>query len=320
MFQEELKQQQKVVYQVLLNALNKNELGHAYLFIGESGTPKKETAYLLIQSLLCEHASPFACEKCSDCLRVQHHNYSDMIYIDGNEKSIKKEDILRIQHQFNQTNKEIRGKKAYILDGIENATDTALNALLKFLEEPQNDTIAILIASSTERVLHTISSRCQIIQFHKHDMDALYDEIKEEYTPLESCILSKLCTNKEQVKSMYEEEEFNDACIVFETFLEKVKKSKALAGVYLQNEGFKKSKRDEKKVLYYFLFMLESALRDSYHMDEDNLSRKWGKNVQFMVQLNREKLLQNVVECRDKIIRSVNILLLVDQFIYLWED
>ncbi len=320
MIKQELFQHQKVVYQVLENALNKQTLGHAYLFVGEKGTPTKECAYLLIQSLLCEHANPFACEVCADCERVMHQNYSDMIYIDGNDKSIKKEDILHIQHQFNQTNLEKKGKKVYILDGVENATITALNALLKFLEEPQNDTIAILIASSKERVIETISSRCQIIQFHQHDTKELYDEIKDDYDLLNAYLLSKLCSNKEQVKNLYEEEEFQHACIVFETFLEKIKISKALAGVYLQNEGFKKSKKDEKKIFKYFLFMLESALRDSYRMDNNKLTHIWGKNAQFMVQLNREKLLQNVVECKDKIIRSVNILLLVDQFIYLWED
>jgi len=141
MFKDILREQQPVVYHTLRNALEHNRLAHAYMFSGPSGTPKKETAYLLAQSLVCKE-SGFACEVCDTCERVAHNEYADMIYLDGTSVSIKKDDILKLQHAFAKTGLEKTGKKIYVLDHAENATPDALNSLLKFLEEPGSDMIA----------------------------------------------------------------------------------------------------------------------------------------------------------------------------------
>ena len=164
MFKDILREQQPVVYHTLRNALEHNRLAHAYMFSGPSGTPKKETAYLLAQSLVCKE-SGFACEVCDTCERVAHNEYADMIYLDGTSVSIKKDDILKLQHAFAKTGLEKTGKKIYVLDHAENATPDALNSLLKFLEEPGSDMIAILIVEQLDRVLPTIISRCQNIPF-----------------------------------------------------------------------------------------------------------------------------------------------------------
>ena len=99
MFKDILREQQPVVYHTLRNALEHNRLAHAYMFSGPSGTPKKETAYLLAQSLVCRE-SGFACEVCDTCERIAHNEYADMIYLDGTSVSIKKDDILKLQHAF----------------------------------------------------------------------------------------------------------------------------------------------------------------------------------------------------------------------------
>ena len=87
MFKEQLEQQQPVVYHTLKNALENDKLAHAYMFSGPSGTPKKQTAYLLAQSLVCNEKG-FACETCDTCQRVLHNEYADMIYIDGTTRMI----------------------------------------------------------------------------------------------------------------------------------------------------------------------------------------------------------------------------------------
>ena len=114
MFKDILREQQPVVYHTLRNALEHNRLAHAYMFSGPSGTPKKETAYLLAQSLVCRE-SGFACEVCDTCERIAHNEYADMIYLDGTSVSIKKDDILKLQHAFAKTGLEKTGKKKEIL-------------------------------------------------------------------------------------------------------------------------------------------------------------------------------------------------------------
>ena len=51
-FAERLEAQQPVVYQTLKHALVQKKLAHAFLFVGQKGTPRLETALLLAQSLI----------------------------------------------------------------------------------------------------------------------------------------------------------------------------------------------------------------------------------------------------------------------------
>ena len=51
-----------------------------------------------------------------------------------------------------------------VSENVEEATEEALNAFLKNLEEPQPNIYFALTASSTRKVLPTIVSRCQIIK------------------------------------------------------------------------------------------------------------------------------------------------------------
>ena len=82
-FAERLEAQQPVVYQTLKHALVQKKLAHAFLFVGQKGTPRLETALLLAQSLICQHVHDgFACEECSDCQRIAEANYADLILLD----------------------------------------------------------------------------------------------------------------------------------------------------------------------------------------------------------------------------------------------
>lgn len=55
---------------------------------------------------------------------------------------------------------------AVVIDSIEQASEEALNAFLKNLEEPQKNLYYILTASSEKRVLPTIVSRCEVIRIN----------------------------------------------------------------------------------------------------------------------------------------------------------
>lgn len=315
---EELKKHQKVAYRILENALVKKQLAHAYLFTGEKGTPKLETAYLLVQSLLCENEG-FACEVCEKCQHVSNGGYADLIYVDGVSKSIKKGDILDIQERFAKTKLEQFGKKVYILDGVENATKEALNSLLKFLEEPESDTIAILISEHSDRILETIVSRCQNIPFYKNNTVELEADLQADVTACEAHIIAHICANQNQVKQLVESDEFQHAYYLFTNFLQEYDNHPAFAKVFLQNEGFHKSKRDDREVLSLFLSMIILLCRDTYHLSKEEIIRIWGKSGEIMLKLKVDSLYKVAVETKDKIVRSVNIALLVDQFLYTWE-
>ena len=74
-----IKEYQPVIYQTFTNSLKKHTLSHAYLLVGNPGTPLFEVAKYLAKSILCDDPSPLACDNCITCLRIDSSNYPDFI-------------------------------------------------------------------------------------------------------------------------------------------------------------------------------------------------------------------------------------------------
>ncbi|MDN5907625.1 MAG: DNA polymerase III subunit delta', partial [Staphylococcus equorum] len=80
------------------------------------------------------------------------------------ETTIKKDQIEQLLHHMNQL--PIEGDyKVYIIESFEKLTIQGENSILKFLEEPPENTIAILLTTKPEQILDTIHSRCQHVYF-----------------------------------------------------------------------------------------------------------------------------------------------------------
>ena len=54
------------------------------------------------------------------------------------------------------------------------------NSILKFLEEPSENTIAILLSTKPEQILDTIHSRCQHVYFKPSDKQDFIDRLVDE--------------------------------------------------------------------------------------------------------------------------------------------
>ncbi|MBQ6333732.1 MAG: hypothetical protein IJI46_01505 [Erysipelotrichaceae bacterium] len=180
MIKQQLKDQEPIAYQSLLNALKNQKVAHSYLFSGEYNPLKIEAAYLLAQSIV-EGKRDFACEECETCRRIRNNSYFDVIYVDGYAASIKKDDIENILDEFSRTSLESSGKKIYILANINNASTKVLNMILKFMEEPGNaNTYGIFITDRKEDLLPTIVSRCQEVPFLTRDFSFLIEKYEEK--------------------------------------------------------------------------------------------------------------------------------------------
>ena len=158
-----LKDNQPIIYKTFLNAFEKHTLSHAYLLVGNPGTPLYEVAQYLAKSILCDEPSPLACDNCITCLRIESDNYPDIIKLDGSKASIKKDDVLNIESRFEKTALETKGVMIYIVNLVENMTAEAVNSILKFLEEPESEIYAFLTTNNINNVLPTIVSRCQVL-------------------------------------------------------------------------------------------------------------------------------------------------------------
>ena len=312
--------EQPVAYRMIKNALNRKS-AHAYLFHGPKGTHKLEMAILFAQSLFCEHTQEgIACGTCDTCTRIKNGTYVDMIVVDGEKESIKKEDILKIQREFSTTAFEKYGKKVYILNNCENTTVGAMNSLLKFLEEPEGDILAILCADQVERILPTIISRCQLVPFRLSDfqMSKQYG-IDNGLSVLDAHLSSQLVSNIKQMQDLVEQEEYQVGLSLWMEFLHKCYEDIQDGMMYLMQEGFRsKTKYSNKEVLEMFLQIGIIFIQDClYKRNVEN--EDWTKLMEDFTKLNiaPEHVLSILLSIKDRSLRNANVLLTVDELGYL---
>lgn len=174
-----LKDNQPTIYKTFVNSLKENRLSHAYLLVGNPGTPLKEVAIYLAKSLVCDDPNPLACNNCISCLRIDHNNYPDFVVFDGSKESIKKDYVLSIESQFERTPIEKKGIMVYVIHLMENMTIEAVNSILKFLEEPKENVFAFLTTNNENAILPTIISRCQTMHLKLIDRNEVIKETLE---------------------------------------------------------------------------------------------------------------------------------------------
>lgn len=313
---DRLRKEQPIVYQTLSNCLNNEKLSHALLFSGAKGTPKLQTAILLAQSLICENKETFACEQCDQCRRIQEGQYADVMILDGSEKSIKKDDILNLQHEFNKTALEESGRKVYILNRAENATPEALNSLLKFLEEPNGEsTTAILVVEEMDRLLATIVSRCQILPFRPISQKECQQSARElRVSHEDSVILSHFINDAEGISQMAESESYQKALAGVRYFLNNIRRMDD-ALVWMQSEVF--NEKDKlKEILVIFIDILKGILQDAAsgtRSEIDWYDKEIEKLLAMKVDLSAWLLI--LLTSKDKCSRPFNAGLMLDQMI-----
>jgi DNA polymerase-3 subunit delta' len=159
------------------NMLVRGRLASSFLFCGPAGIGKFTFARQLGQALLCEApAQPLEpCGRCLGCVQVAAGTHPDLIVVqrpaDKNFIPVEKfigPDERRMQEGlcFELGLKPFRGgRKIAIIDDADFLNQEGANCLLKTLEEPPPKSVLILIATSPQKQLPTIRSRCQWIPF-----------------------------------------------------------------------------------------------------------------------------------------------------------
>lgn len=156
---------QKLVIDRLVTSFKNNRIGHAYMFDGEHGTGKEETALFFAKLLLCRNPeNNVPCETCSSCRRITSHNHPNVTILRPDGQSIKKEQMDELITEMTKKGYET-GRKIYIISRADRMNNSSANTLLKYLEEPDGDVTAILLTDSYQSMLPTIRSRCQRISF-----------------------------------------------------------------------------------------------------------------------------------------------------------
>lgn len=159
------------------------QLPHALLLIGQRGVGKFELARAFAAGLLCEAPGMggHACGQCSACNWLGQGNHPDFRLVqpaamsdeeaEADEETGKKKpsqqitiDQVRGLDDFLHVGTHRQGVRIVLLHPAEAMNRNTANALLKSLEEPQPDTLFLLVSSEADRLLPTIRSRCQTVE------------------------------------------------------------------------------------------------------------------------------------------------------------
>lgn len=169
---EDYKEKQPLVYNYVSKMLDQSKIFHAYLIETKNVNYGFDIALSLSKSFLCpnnyKNNNNSNCSNCSICLNIDKNNYPDIKIIENDTKIIKKEQLLELQKEFSV--KPLYGKYLiYIIKNAELLNKSSANTILKFLEEPNPNIIAILITNNIYNCLDTIVSRCQILSLLPND-------------------------------------------------------------------------------------------------------------------------------------------------------
>lgn len=172
----------------------RGRMPHAILLYGPEGIGKTIFAEHLAQSLLCEtpQADGHACGSCASCgwfVQYSHPDYrrvrpelldeeesanADAEAAVGAEAATEKKSAkaskapskeivinqIRALSDFMNISTHRQGRRVIVLYPAEALNVPAANALLKSLEEPNPNTVFILVSNSLDKLLPTILSRC----------------------------------------------------------------------------------------------------------------------------------------------------------------
>ena len=256
-----VKNKQPFVFKTFSYALQQHRLAHAYLLLGEPGTPLKETAIYMAKSILCDHPEPLADETCSTCNRVENGEYPDFVLCDGSQASIKKEEITSLVSAFQQTALERKGIRIYVIHLVENMTVESVNALLKFLEEPPAHAYAILTTENESKVLPTIVSRCQAIRMLLYPRSEVVKEsLALGADPLDAELLSHFYNEPSLLLEASKDEDYELAKSLFTVSLDALSKEEDEARYLLEKEVI--PSLNKKPAMRFYIDALSVAFED----------------------------------------------------------
>jgi DNA polymerase-3 subunit gamma/tau len=168
---------QEHVVRTLSNAVEKDRVHHAYLFVGSRGTGKTSMAKILARSLNCVNGPTLEpCGECEACRTIAAGTSLDVIEMDAaSNRSVDDVRELRERVGFAPA---VGSWKVYILDEAHMLTKEAWNAFLKTLEEPPPNTVFVLATTEPQKVMATIVDRCQRFDFQRPSLEQIAEVVR----------------------------------------------------------------------------------------------------------------------------------------------
>lgn len=177
---------------LLAGRIAQGRISHATLITGPAGVGKMALAIRLAQAINCTETDP-PCGACRTCDLIGRGQHPDLHIIVGDNGRLKIEAIRDMQNTLALRPYEAQYRVA-ILPDFHNATDQAMDALLKTLEEPPSGTKIIVTAEAAESLLPTIRSRCQEIALRPVPVHQIVEALMDQHNmrPTDAALLARL--------------------------------------------------------------------------------------------------------------------------------
>jgi len=305
--------EQNIVYKTLINSVKNNKYSHAYLIETNGYSKGLDLAISFAKYLLCpnSYSNNKNCGNCSQCMNIDKNEFIELKIIDPEGQWIKKSQLEELQEIFSKKS-VVGNKKVYIINKAEKLNVASSNSLLKFLEEPEEGIIAILITENMYQLLSTIVSRCQVLSLkNKMNLDNLSTKDR---------IAHHLSNNKEDIENFIN----NDESIVkIEKLIEFIKyyeENHSNTLIYINklwNEIFK-----EKTDIYNAFAMMLLFYKDVLNLKLGKVIEIYTDYVNVVNEIEEKNNLDEItskinviMDLREKIKFNINSNLLIDKLI-----
>ena len=305
--------EQPIAYKTILNSVKSNKISHAYILESNGYSKVYDFALSIAKYLFCPHSysNNKSCKNCFQCSNIEKNDFMEIKIINPSGMWIKKNELEELQAEFSKKS-FANDKKLYIINNAEKLNASSSNSILKFLEEPEDGIIAILIVENTEQLLSTIVSRCQIISLKPNK------NIKD-FSTIEK-ISHNIFNKEEDIKKFIDEEKDKNVvnCVVeFIKYYEKNHYSAIINMNKIWHQYFKE-KNELFNAFTILLLFYKDVLNDILGKKIEIFTDFESDIKQISSKNEKSKLISKInviINLREKIKFNVNNNLLMDKLI-----
>jgi DNA polymerase-3 subunit delta' len=215
----------------LIDTFKAERTAHAQIFLGSEGSGQLALALAYAQYLQCENpGADDSCGQCNACRKVQKNIHPDLHFsyptigtgkistdyvkewrealaeygpylsliqwlqkmgAENQQGNITKNECVDIIRKFSF--KKVEGRYKMLILWMPEFLDKEGNRLLKLIEEPEPDTVFILVAERQEKILNTILSRCQLVKLAKVSDEDIVQKLIQQYPENQARQIAFLC-------------------------------------------------------------------------------------------------------------------------------
>ena len=282
---DDFKDKQKIAYNIMVNEIKNNHISHAYLIDENDCLESYDMIIAFVKEILVNGLDSKSSELL--CQRIDDGNYPEIKVIAPDGALIKKQQILDLQFDFSMEAIEGR-KRIYIIRDADKMRSETANSMLKFLEEPLNDVIAILMTNNFNNILSTIVSRCQVIRLSNSALQITNLEIDNLVISFVKSVeingIKTIMNEQELLFKVIPTKERNEYVKIFDKIID----------------------------IYYDIMKISLGISDIKYVDYFNILKQIADKNTRVILLEK---INYLLEFKDNIKNNININLLIDSLI-----